>query len=143
MPEDSAQRPASEAWAGRDEAYHSGERTGPEAGYEAGPEGGFRPRSQHNKPARPMPPKGYKRSDERILEDVCERLSRSGLDIRNVSVSVKDGYVSLGGEVTDRHMKHAVEDVAASCGGVDDVDNGLKVVPGATGRSISSYGSDA
>lgn len=72
-------------------------------------------------------PKGYKRSDERVLEDVCERLSHSGLDVSDVSVSVDQGKVSLEGSVVSRWMKHAVEDCVDDCLGVDDIENRIRV----------------
>ena len=36
-----------------------------------------------------QPPKGYTRSDERIREDVCERLTHEDVDAGNVEVSVR------------------------------------------------------
>ncbi|WP_397473668.1 BON domain-containing protein [Pusillimonas sp.] len=72
-------------------------------------------------------PKGYKRSDERILEDVCERLSHSGLDVSDVSVNVEQGTVSLEGSVAGRWMKHAVEDCVDDCLGVEDIENRIRV----------------
>jgi|SRR5690606_13468865 len=98
---------------------------------------------QDRRQARRIMPKGYRRSDERILEDVYERLSRSGLDIADVEVQVEAGHVTLNGLVSDRSMKHMVEDLVADCNGVEDVENRLRIRPGVTGRSIESYGSDA
>ncbi|WP_209304361.1 BON domain-containing protein [Pusillimonas caeni] len=72
-------------------------------------------------------PKDYKRSDERIREDVCEHLSRSGYDVSEVSVEVSDGKVTLQGTVNDRYAKHAIEDCADDCIGVQDVDNRIRV----------------
>jgi hypothetical protein len=72
-------------------------------------------------------PKGYKRSDERIREDVCDRLSYDDeLDASEITVTVKDGEVTLEGTVTDRRAKHRAEDLAESAGGVRDVDNKLR-----------------
>lgn len=75
----------------------------------------------------PTMPKGYTRSDERIREDVCEHLSRSGLDVREVSVDVAAGHVTLQGTVHDRHAKHAIENCADECIGVQDIDNRIRV----------------
>lgn len=73
-------------------------------------------------------PKGYRRSDERIQEFICERLVRyHWLDLREVSVAVRDGEVSLEGTVPERRMKYAIEDVAAGCWGVGEVVNRLRV----------------
>lgn len=73
------------------------------------------------------PPKGYKRSDDRIHEDVCERLMMSSIDASEVTVQVKDGHVSLEGTVPERWMKHAIEDTADGVAGVQDVDNRIRV----------------
>lgn len=73
-------------------------------------------------------PKDYQRTDERIREDLCERLWQSHhIDAQDVSVQVKDGKVTLDGTVPDRHMKHAIEDMADECWGVKDVENRIRV----------------
>ncbi len=73
-------------------------------------------------------PKGYTRSDERVREDVCERLTAdSRLDVSEVSVHVTDGCVKLEGDVPDRFTKHRIEDIADGCWGVKDVDNRIRV----------------
>lgn len=77
-------------------------------------------------------PKGYKRSDERLKEDVCERLMRDPrVDASDVSVEVHEGKVSLTGNVPERSMKHTVEDIVDSCMGVSDIDNRVRVDNGA------------
>jgi len=73
-------------------------------------------------------PKGYRRSDERILEDICEAIMDAHrIDASEVSVIVQDGHVELTGAVPERRMKHAIEDLAAACPGVQEVDNRLRV----------------
>ena len=76
-------------------------------------------------------PKGYSRSDERIREDVCDRLSHlsvhADVDASDVEVMVKEGEVTLTGTVPERRWKHMIEDTAASVHGVKDVHNALKV----------------
>lgn len=73
-------------------------------------------------------PKGYRRADTSIRDDVCERLyHRHDLDLTDVEVDVEDGIVRLQGSVTYRAMKHRIEDVASACLGVDDVDNRIRV----------------
>jgi len=73
-------------------------------------------------------PKGYTRSDDRIREDICERLMLAdSIDSSEASVSVKDGKVTLEGTVPTRSMKHAIEDVADHTAGVQDVDNRIRV----------------
>src|SRR5687767_13700993 len=47
-------------------------------------------------------PKGYKRSDDRIREDVCDVLSEGWIDASDIEVRVSDSEVTLIGFVTDR-----------------------------------------
>lgn len=76
-------------------------------------------------------PKGYVRSDERIHDEVCERLSQDRhVDAEDVSVVVRSGEVTLDGVVPSRRMKHLAENLAASVGGVTDVHNHLRVKQG-------------
>jgi hypothetical protein len=75
-------------------------------------------------------PKGYQRSDDRIREDICERLMNHWMDAEDVDVQVKAGDVTLVGSVRSRDEKHAIEDVAASVLGVKDVHNHLRVQQG-------------
>ena len=73
-------------------------------------------------------PKGYRRTDERIKEDVCEALYlHRGIDASSVEVSVKDGFVTLSGEVESRDIKRRIEDEIEHLSGVDDVINQIKV----------------
>jgi osmotically-inducible protein OsmY len=75
-----------------------------------------------------QPPKGYKRSDERIREDVCDTLMRrSHLDASEVEVQVRDGEVTLQGSVSDRRAKFEIEHLADSIPGVKDVTNSLRI----------------
>ena len=76
----------------------------------------------------PRGPKGYKRSDERIREDVCDRLSHHwDLDATEIEVSVSDGEVTLTGSIADRDQKFRAENIADSVGGVKDIHNQLRV----------------
>jgi len=73
-------------------------------------------------------PSGYQRSDERIREDVCDRLTEHGLiDATEIQITVRGGEVTLQGSVDDRRMKHLAEDVVESVGGVKEVHNQLRV----------------
>ncbi|HEY3801544.1 MAG TPA: BON domain-containing protein [Kofleriaceae bacterium] len=75
-------------------------------------------------------PQGFRRSDERIEELVCEALYDDGdVDATNISVSAHDGEVTLAGTVGDRRMKRLAEDCALRVGGVTDVLNQIKVRP--------------
>ncbi len=72
-------------------------------------------------------PKGYMRSDERIREDLCERLMQGWMNAENVDVQVKGGEVTLLGTVDRREEKRAIEDLAESVLGVKEVHNQLRV----------------
>jgi len=73
-------------------------------------------------------PKGYVRTDERIREDVCDRLSENDeVDATDISVRVENGEVTLEGSVETRHMKRLAEDIAEDVSGVSDVHNTIRV----------------
>ena len=73
-------------------------------------------------------PKGYQRSDDRIREDVCERLERDhDVDASDIEVAVSEGRVTLSGNVDDRWSKRRAEDIVDSVGGVKDIENRLRV----------------
>jgi hypothetical protein len=78
---------------------------------------------------RPMgrAPRSYMRSDERIKEDLCDRLMQSWIDAEDVDVQVTKGEVMLGGTVRDRAAKRAIEDMAEQILGVKDVQNHIRV----------------
>jgi osmotically-inducible protein OsmY len=76
-------------------------------------------------------PKGYRRADERICEDVCELLTRSEhLDASNIEVAVREGTVTLTGSVQDRRSKRMAEDLSQDVSGVKDVQNQIRVNSG-------------
>lgn len=87
------------------------------------------------KPAAPRRagPRGWQRTDAQLLDSVCERLASDlRLDTGDVTVTVKDGEVTLEGIVSDRAMKRAIEDAVDAVHGVRDVANRVKVMlPGA------------
>jgi hypothetical protein len=73
-------------------------------------------------------PKNYRRSDERIRDDVCMRLTQHHqIDASEVEVDVKDGEVTLSGTVEDRRIKRMVEANAELIPGVIDVHNRLRL----------------
>jgi osmotically-inducible protein OsmY len=68
------------------------------------------------------------RTDERIREDLCERLSEhDAIDASEIEVEVTSGVVQLSGEVPERYMKHLAEDAVADAIGVKDVENSIRV----------------
>jgi osmotically-inducible protein OsmY len=73
-------------------------------------------------------PKGYTRSDERIREDVNDRLTDDGwLDASDVEVQVSSAEVTLTGQVNSREEKRRAEDIAEAISGVKHVQNNLRV----------------
>lgn len=73
-------------------------------------------------------PKNYQRSDERIREDVCERLAMDDdVDASEIEVMVSGAVVTLDGSVAERHAKRLAEDIAESVRGVKDVQNNVRV----------------
>lgn len=72
-------------------------------------------------------PRNYTRSDERIKDDLCERLYHGDVDVGDVSVEVRNGTVTLEGSVPSRQMKHRIEDLCEHCIGVQDVENRIRV----------------
>jgi hypothetical protein len=72
-------------------------------------------------------PKGYERSDERLKEIICERLTDDpSIDASEVTVEVSNKVVKLTGNVEDRRIKYLIEDVIEQAGGVRDIDNQLR-----------------
>jgi osmotically-inducible protein OsmY len=93
--------------------------------------------------ARGRMPRSYTRSDERVREDICERLAAEPrVDAADVSVHVRDSRVVLEGTVPERRMKYVIEDIAAECLRANDVDNRITVVrdrqSGSTGAGAAS-----
>jgi hypothetical protein len=73
-------------------------------------------------------PKGYKRSDERTREDVCDAIAHHGhVDASDVEVKVESGIVTLSGTVAQRHEKRALEHLVERCRGVHEVHNELRL----------------
>jgi|GEM_PF-6812003 len=83
-------------------------------------------------------PKNYKKSDDRISDDLCEKLMHQGLDCSGVEVSVKEGIVTLTGEVCERNDKHRIEQIAADISGVNDVENQLRMAKKSNGSTSSA-----
>ena len=76
-------------------------------------------------------PKGYRRSDERIREDVSDKLTDDPfIDATDVEVAVANGEVTLEGLVESRMARRRAEDLAERCSGVTHVQNNLRVSSG-------------
>ena len=88
---------------------------------------------------RGMGPKNYTRSDERIREDLNEKLTDAhDIDASGLSVEVNNGVATLTGSVDQRWMKHRAEDLAESCSGVRDVNNQIRVAAPQSGQQAGS-----
>lgn len=110
---------------------------------------GPNPRAAYSRPGaaiggehRGRGPRGYQRSDERIREDVSDRLSDDGMvDASDIEVSVRGGEVTLSGTVSSRDQKRRAEDIAEAVSAVTNVQNNLRVGQG-TNASAASRGTD-
>ena len=73
-------------------------------------------------------PKNYRRSDDRLREEVCDRLTdNEWLDASDVEVNVVAGEAILTGTVDSRYAKRLAENIAESVSGVSNVQNNLRV----------------
>ena len=100
-----AQRHDDEAWYGQ---------------YQSGRGAGFRGKG----------PKNYNRSDERIREDVCDRLCDDAeIDASDVEVVVSDREVTLNGTARSREQRRWAEACAEDVAAVTHVQNNLRVKP--------------
>jgi hypothetical protein len=71
--------------------------------------------------------KGFERTDERIREEVCQRMcEHPAIDTAEMQVTVQNGEVTLEGSVDDRFEKRLAEDLAEDVPGVRDVHNRLR-----------------
>jgi BON domain len=84
----------------------------------------FRPRESYHGRG----PKGYTRSDDRIREDVSERLADDPtVDASDITVAVQGGEVTLTGTVNSRDQKRRAEDCVEAVSGVREVINQLRL----------------
>ena len=89
---------------------------------------GAGPAREAHLPSRRRMARAYRRTDERVRDDICERLFHSSaVDTADVSVEVRDGVVIFEGTVPHRGMRYALEDIAAQCMGVVDIENRVRV----------------
>lgn len=107
--------------------YESGSQFGQRGGSMYGGYSQARGEGEH----RGRGPRGYQRSDERIREDVCERLSDDPfIDASEIDITVTSGEVTLSGTVNSREQKRRAEAVIEGLSGVKDVNNSLRVSSG-------------
>jgi osmotically-inducible protein OsmY len=73
-------------------------------------------------------PRGYQRSDDRIREELNDRLTAHGhIDATDIECRVVNGEVTLTGFVDSRAAKRAAEDIADDLYGVREVHNQLRI----------------
>jgi osmotically-inducible protein OsmY len=120
---------------------HESERFGTHQPFGSGQEhmGGQFGRQGQGGPYAGRGPKGYRRSDERIQEEICDCLTAAGnIDASEIGITVRGGEVTLEGTVPERSMKRAAEDLAEQISGVKEVTNRLRVESkGGDGSSAS------
>lgn len=103
-------------------------RTGPSTSHQTAEGWGGSRTNEWSGPHAGRGPKSYRRSDERILDDVCERLTVNGyVNASEVEIQVAEGEVTLSGTVEDRQQKYIAEELAESVSGVRTVDNRIRV----------------
>jgi osmotically-inducible protein OsmY len=86
-------------------------------------------------------PRNYTRSDDRMKEDINDRLSDDPfVDASDIDVSVSSGEVTLTGTVDHRSTKRRAEDLAEAVSGVRNVENRLRVahISGNPGSGMNS-----
>lgn len=66
------------------------------------------------------------RKDEQIREDIYQRLdARADIDAPDISLHVKNGTVTIEGEVADAMLRHRIEQCVDGIAGVTDINNRL------------------
>lgn len=84
-------------------------------------------------------PRDYRRGDDRIREDVCDRLTDDyAIDASDLAIQVDGGEVTLTGFVATRDQKRRAEEMAEQVSGVRDVINQLRVNRGESPLSRST-----
>jgi hypothetical protein len=84
-------------------------------------------------------PKGYKRNDQQIVEEACQRLERDGeIDASEIEVTAEEGIIRLRGSVPDRQAKRRAEECVESIYGARDVMNELRVTAQGSEQSQAS-----
>jgi osmotically-inducible protein OsmY len=86
-------------------------------------------------------PKGYQRSDDRIKEQLSDRLmDDDDIDASEITIEVKNGEATLTGTVGSREEKRAAEEIAEQSPGVREVQNLLRVQAASSSSSQSGQG---
>ena len=86
-------------------------------------------------------PRNYRRSDERIREDINDQLTMSDeVDGELIEVTVSNCEITLSGFVPDREQKRRAEDIAEQVAGVREVHNQLRVGRGESQDQLGQHG---
>lgn len=73
-------------------------------------------------------PANYRRSEDRIREDICDRLTDDDrVDASGIHIQIESDVVILSGTVNSRDEKRRAEDLVESVSGVRNVENRLRV----------------
>ncbi|MBY0546059.1 MAG: BON domain-containing protein [Candidatus Obscuribacterales bacterium] len=73
-------------------------------------------------------PRNYKRTDERIKEEICEKLTfNPDVDATEIDLTVEKGEVTLTGMVHNKREKRHAEEIAEDVFGVENVHNNLRI----------------
>jgi hypothetical protein len=118
--------------------FRPNRRHATEGGYAYGNYGGVTPEGRRYEGANPYfePPRRranggpskVQRQDQRIYEDVCERLADDDrIDASEIDVNVANGEVTLSGKVRSRNAKRRATFVIENVLGVKDVHNNVRV----------------
>lgn len=94
------------------------------------------PRGRPGEDFRGRGPKNYVRTDERLRDDIADRLTADPqIDASDIEVVVQEGRVTLTGTVDRRQTRYRVEDLVDGCHGVREIDNRLGIGPAQTSGS--------
>lgn len=120
--------------------FRPGRRHATEGGYAYGNYGGVTPTGRRYEGAsdegintvrpknRGRGPRGYQRADQRIQEDICDRLTDDDrIDASEIDVKVENGEVTLSGTLRSRNAKRWAIQIAEQTSGVKDVHTSIRV----------------
>jgi osmotically-inducible protein OsmY len=89
-------------------------------------------------------PKGYSRSDDRIREDINDRLTDDPyVDAQEIEITVSGSEATLSGFVSTRDQRRRAEDIVERVSGVTHVQNNIRVRSQGTAQSGSDIGQTA
>ena len=122
------QRSSSQGWTGQSygQTFGQGYAGGGYGRQSEGP--GYGQQSSRGRGFSGRGPKGYQRSDERLKEQISDRLmDDDDIDASEITVEVANGEVTLTGTVSSRQEKRAAEDAVEQIPGVREVQNHLRI----------------